>query len=257
MKKLLSILLALTMVFSLAACGGDKAEKEAKKGEKVVDVVKDDEKTKEKDDEALAEETVEGAMDAFCELNLKEFAGYVNGEADLGDMPFENKDDLTDMFLEELGSDPGMEGMIELIQPVFETVVDAMLDSMTYEITDVSEDNGDYNFTVNFECMDFEALDDFDSLMEGTDFETTMMEVVTELMESGDITEDMSEEEMMEALIPSLVEILEDVIVEALESVDTNEAELEFVVTEEDGEWLIDAENSNVDALVELFSGLE
>lgn len=241
MKKLLAIMLMAAMVVSFAACGG--SEPAATPGSEV------ETKVAEPTPEELATETAEAAMTAFCDMNLEEMMKLFDTDESLDSLPFKNKDDLYDMFMDTLAEDGDFDGMEAEVKPLAEAVVDAFIDSIDYEIKDVAELDGSYIFKIDFESINFSELPDFEAALSTPEIESGIEELALRLFEEGKITEDMLEPEMLKVMMPELMAMVEDVIVGSIEDMTPSDAEGTLVVYEKDGKWVVNDKESDFDEI--------
>lgn len=237
MKKLLSLLLALAMTMSLAACGDKKdaedANTETKQEEKVE---KKEDKKEEVDGEEAATEAMEGFLDAICDLDFEAAEKFYDGEipaelkSSLGDL-----DTLVEEAMKEMPAEFG--DYKKDFEDVLNVIVDKAKESISYEIKNVDGEGEEYKFTVEMAYPD----ENFDGEKAFTDafgdVEEKTMELVTKLAEEGKITETSTEEDLMKAIIPELINLLKDAVKDV--KIDTVTEEAEFTVVLKDGEWLV------------------
>ncbi len=236
MKKLLTGILALTLVFSLTACGENKDNKDDKKEE-----TKQTEVSKETDPKEAAEETVKDFMDAFCELDTKEMAKYIDGELpeEFSDFNFDAvKEETINSLPEELGAYKTQFG------DMFDSLIDKMLATINYDILSVEEDGDNMIAKVDITMADFNALEDALNNALSTDFSAKFVEIAEEAMANGDLTDDSTEQEVIEYLLPKAIDAIGDILEKEIDSLERTTEEAEFTLTEVDGKWLIDADST-------------
>ncbi len=228
MKKLLSLLLALVLTFSLAACGGGAGDKNSKVN----------------DSKEEATEVVEGFMDAYIDFDFADLEDYVD---DFSDLPEEIQElDFSSALDEIIDEMPdGLSAYRDDWEDVFNRLFDIAKECMDYKITDVNEESKDeYIFTVDLTVPDFESVD-FDSLVTNAMSEDTMMDLVTMGQASGELSEAPTEEEIMAFLAPTIIQKINDALYDV--EFETESQEIELVVVEENNEWMIDASKSDLD----------
>lgn len=224
LKKALCLLLALTCVLAFAGCTSTE----------------DDGETKKENGKEEATEVVENFMDALIGLNFEEAASYIDDESVLDDMPFKNPDDIIDMLVAE---SPEMAPYADDFKPMLDTMLNKITDKMEYTIGDAEKDGDDYKVSVTLTMPDEESMD-FETVMANLFTEEELNNMLMDLFSSGKISLESSEEEMMKVVVTEVV-AKATVAIEDMD-VQTTTEEKEFVVTKVDGEWLIDAENSEI-----------
>ena len=124
----------------------------------------------------------------------------------------------------------------------FEDLINSMLDKFSemfsYEITEVTPDENNYIVTVkikypDFENSNFEAI--FNEMLTGEDYQT----LISELLGSGEIDLTSTQEEVIDALLPRIISMLQT----AVDNLEITAIETEgyLAVTNVNGRWLIDA----------------
>lgn len=236
MKKLMALLLALVLSFSLVACGKNTEKDDTKEETKATDKA-------EKDiEEATA--VVEDFMDALMDLDAKKAAKYIDDEDAIPE-EFSQYSDALDDVLEGMMS--GLPAEVEAYRDDIESrmkgfmdkVVAKAKDVMDYEITDVEKDGDNYVFTVSLTAAD-DASDPFADL----DIETFLAEKATEWYEDGTITDSSTEEDLFELMIPAMFDYMEEALDDVELETTTNSTEL--VVVPDGNDWIISADESDL-----------
>ncbi len=240
MKKLLMGILALTLALSFTACGEDSKKDDKKEETKQTEVAKDSKKDEKADPKDAAEDAVKGYMDALCKFDFAEMEKYLNGE-----LPEElsslNLDDLKDEMMGTMPED--MEFMKSYLEDMFDTAIDKMLSTISYKITSSEEDGDDIKVTLEVTSPDFNELGTIiEEAMSSPEAEQNMMELLTEAMESGDLSEDATEQELMDYIMPKVFDIVNDIISDEISNVSKTTETQELIVSEVDGEWLINTD---------------
>ncbi len=215
MKKVLSVLLALIMtVTMLAGCQSQPAQ----------------------NNQELATKTIERYMDALLEFDFKTAAGYSSHpEKILESAPYSNKEDAV---LKMLAAMPeNVQKYESSITNFAEAVFGLMQDNMAYKITDVEKVGSSYVATLELTSADTEKFD-IAELMTTMMAEIDLNNLLTELIEDGTVSENMSQEEIYDVLFPVLFDSMSDAVKEL--PAETTTKEQTFTVIEVDGEWLID-----------------
>ena len=241
MKKLLMGILALTLALSFTACGED-SKKDSDKEETKQTETKNDNK-KEADPKDAAEDAVKGFMDAFCEFDFKEMEKYIDGElpAEFAEFDFSTiKEETVNSLPEELDAYKDDFGKM------FDTAIDKMLATISYDITNVKEDGDNYVISVDVTMADFNALEESLNNALTSDLSDKIVEIGEEAMENGDLSDDSTEQEVMDYLIPKAIDMIGDLLEDEIKNLERTTEEGEFVVTEVDGEWLINIEESSL-----------
>ena len=224
LKKLLCMLLAAMMIFALTACG-DKAsdEKDAK-----------NKTTVEKDPEAEVNKVAADFMDSFCKLDFKSASDLME-EVDK-DLPFQNLDDLKTISLNQMvEASPELEPYKDSFTGIFDLVFGAITDSMNYTIDETQIDGDSATVKISFEMIEADALSsiDFDDI----DFDAESY--VKELLADGTLSASSSQEDVINALMPKMIEIMSTSIEEKMKNIGTQSDELELKLKKEDGKWII------------------
>ena len=248
LKKLLSALLVIAMMFSFAACGSssdddddDKEEtKISSKKDKDDKDDKDSEKNKEDEGES-AEEVVTAFMDAYCEFDFETASEYVDDPG----MFDESLDDYKESMISDmLEGSPEMEDAEDEIRSFVDALFDAMIDTMSYEITDTDVDDDEATVTVDFTMVDTDVLS-MDDTMEEVTVSEEFMNMYNEILGKADT---LSEEEMMVEIYAKLFPMMSDAMVKTIKETDTKTESAELVLTKDKkGNWVIDTEASDMD----------
>ena len=213
MKKCLSVLLALVMVLTmLAGCQG---------------------KSKPKDPETLARETVENYMDALMVFNFEKASTYTSDpDKMMEDAPYNNLEDATAAIMDAVPEE--FATYEESITKFADAMFDVMKDKMDYEITAVTKDGDDYLVSVTLTTVDSDGANFMTDMMSDIDIEEMLMQ----MLEDGIINENMSEQQLMDILVPAIFDTMTEAVQNA--SVSTTTIEENFRIIKVDGKWVID-----------------
>lgn len=217
MKKILSLMLALVLVFSMTACG-----------------------VGEKENEEAAKNVVESFLSAVSNLEMDKLKDYV---VDEDEIPEEFAEMSIDKVMSEMPEE--MEPYSEDFKKLFGGLFDKVKDKIEYEIKDVTKEEDD-KYAVSVE-LTMPKLDDVDieSVVEENISEEDLTAIAMRLFAEGRITVNSTQQEIMDVLMPDVINALEDVF-DGIE-LETETEEKEFVVVKtEDDKWLIDAKESGL-----------
>ncbi len=241
-KKLLALALSLVLAFSFVGCSpekdADKKDETTKTEEKAT---KEETKTAEEpvkvDEKAEATEAAEDFMDALVDFDYDELQGLVT---DPDAIPEEISYLDVDVLMEEIGAEEAFAGYEDDFKKIFQTMIDNMKAECTYELEEVKEDGDNYIASGVIIMPNFDSFD-FDSYFEEALSEDKMMEVMMEMYENGEITDDMSEEEMLDAIFPVIIDYCEEVINDIDFSKEVKEEEFKIDVIKSGDKWLVDS----------------
>ena len=224
MKKFLALLLAVVCTMSMVACGGTG-----------------------KDTSAGAEKVVESFMDAFCDLDMDKVKDYV---VDENDIPEEIANlDLSagiKKIMEEMPSEA--EAYASDFEKVFNDLIEKLKKSLSYKIKKTEKAEEDYIVTVELTVPDPEKMEsiDMESLFAESLDETALNDMLMKMLAEGKISENSTEQEILDLIMPELIKIVKNVF-DSIE-LETITKDVEIVVVQtEDGKWLVDAQKSNLD----------
>ena len=241
MKKLLMGILALTLALSFTACGEDSKKDTDKEETKQTETKKEDKKVDKKD---AAEETVKAFMDALCKFDFKKMENYVDGELTEEFAQY----DLASLKSELMSNMPeDIAPMKSYIEDLFDSAIDDMLSSISYQITSVEEDGDDIKVCLDLTTPDFGLLETaFEDALAAPEVEEETMALITEAMESGELTEGSSEQDILDYIMPKVFDMAKDIVADEIKNAEKTTEEGEFILTEVDGKWLINTEKSDL-----------
>ncbi len=209
MKKLLCLLLAMVMCFSLVACsseegaGSDSAEE--------------------------AEKAFTGFMDALCAFDAEAMADYV---VDPDAIPEEIKNVNVEAMMATMPE--MMAAYEEDLRGVYTALLEKYTAAVSYEKKDSEETDDGYVFTVD---MSMPKEDPADSLQNSLT-EEAFTELLVEKVTAGELSLDATEEEAMAVIMPAFFDMMNKEIESMEFEIETTEKEI--IVSEVDGEWLVD-----------------
>jgi len=237
MKKFLAILLAFVLAFSLVACSSNVADEET--------LTKEDRKNPEEE----ATEAVEEFMDAYVELDADEMEDFVVDKDDLPEFLNITVDDLVAPAVQYEIANPPFEEFKNYekdLEKAYIALIENAMDELSYEITEVEENDDEFTFTVEVTVFDSEIMKDID--LNSLTAEKYTQEYLMKLAaEAGKDIATLTETEFMEIYLPDYFKFVLEVFADA--EIKTHKEEIEVVVKHEDDEWLIDAKNSDLDDL--------
>ncbi len=216
LRKILCLMLALVCVLAFAGCGGGQ------------------------NDEQAATDTVESFMDALMDLDIEEMKEYVTDEDDLDFGKFEEI--TAEALLDEItAGEPQMAAFADDFEPICEKMIDMIKDNLSYEITEVEKDGKNFVFAVEIEVPDFDGMSsNLNRSMNSIDINS----IAQELLTSGKITATSSQQDIMNAIMPKIISVMDDALDNVKVTTDTEDCEV--IVVKEGKEWLIDATESDV-----------
>lgn len=279
MKSLLKILIALMLgmavIFTAVSCSEDTSASRVEDEEDEDD--EDDKKKKDKDDEnedeeseeddkdavdkketvnkeeepvaeekspeEAAEEALVNCLDCFVAFDYEGMVEYATDPGEYEDCGITCAEDMAEMAIDELGMEEtiaetlGEENAAAIVDATRSLYMD-MMDEADYEIIEcLSANEEEAVFEVELYMPDFDNVNIM-SMMGEDDGAALAMQAV----EEGVITEDMTEDEMVEALMSYMTEYMVDVIESAAYDVEVLADTAEITVVNVDGEWLVDTD---------------
>ena len=205
-------------------------------------VVNEEAQEEKVDGKEEAESTVKSFMDAYVGLEFDKLKDYV---VDEDEIPEEiSKLDIAATF------ETTMSNMPEELAPyskefegLFNDIIDIFKKEFTYEIKDTDGEDDEYTVAVEVTIPDVENID-FEAIIGDSMSEDAMTVLVADLVESGKITETSTEKEIMDIIVAEVIKIAKESV--ANTDITTVTKEIELVVVESDGEWLVDIEESDL-----------
>ncbi len=209
MKKVLSVFLAFLLMFSLASCSS--GEKEAR-------------------------QTAVNFLNAFMDFDFETMCLYVDDVTELQETTEMMKyDSIVENLPEEI------QAFSDDFEEIYEIAFEKIRECMSYTIKDLRKDGDDYVFVVDITGVS--QSQDIEGIITESFDEETMTEFTMEMLSSGKITVSMTEEEMMEVIIPGIIEMMKPII-EGIEF-ETETAQQDLVVSKTNGKWLVNGEKSD------------
>ncbi len=211
MKKLSVLLVAVILMLSLFGCGNG---------------------------EQLARETAEGFLNAFCELDIEKMKGFVD---DTSKLPEEIKNFDKEKLVEEFP--PELQGYSAELEGYVNSYFNKLKEYLSYNIKETVKTDDGYEFVVDLTTPDYQNVD-FEEMLANELSTEKATAIINELLESGAITYESTEEEMFAAVIPKVASVMQDIIKDIELTTITEESVL--VVVEKGGQWLVSAEKSQM-----------
>lgn len=201
------------------------------------------------DREAAAIAAAENYMSAICALNMEGAAAYaVEGEAMLQDLEFKNAEDVKTLLMDAMLEGAGTEfsPYADKFSPILDTVITGLQNSFSYEITSASVDGDAYLVSGSFTHMNFDAdMEEIFNIDENA-LNEILTRVATKVMESGQITAQTTETELLEMMIDPLVSELEPIIKDAMAKIPNVQEDIALKVEKKDGAWLVNDTDSQL-----------
>ena len=210
MKKLLSILIVITLIVTCAGCLSTNSDS----GKKAV-------------------ETVENFLNALSQLDGLAMKKCISDESVIDSVPFADSGSFSELVLSNFPVE--LEEYKSNFAPVIATMEEKITSCMSYEILGV-ETNGDsydvfaeYIIPANLDMI----TDRFSKLFSGDN----LVIVLESLLNDGVITDSTTEEELMPAIVDAIVEQAITMVDEV--EFEAKETQVLYTVSEFDGKWLI------------------
>ena len=215
MKKMLSVLLALVMVLTMMA-GCQKGSAPFA------------------DDSTLARKAAENYLDALMLFDYKEASNFTSDpDKMLENALYEDLEEATNKIMSAVPQEFGAyEGSIKTFA---DAMFDVMKNEMDYEITNVKKDGDGYLVSVKLTTVDYEGEDILADMMESVNAEELLMQ----LLEDGIINENMSEQQLMDAMIPAMFEKMADAVKDVPIATTTLEEDIHLIKVKD--QWLVDS----------------
>ena len=224
LTKVLSIVMVLVMALSFASCGSSETPAPSE--------VSETSSTASSETSAAAEsgakDTVVAFMDAMVKLDSAVMAENMVG----GVMPEGMEEMDMQKIVEPLAQESGMP-----LDDFMDIMYKIMADAVKYEVKSVEENGDTAVANITLMVKDTTALSeiDFDTVMADVDMEAKLME----LLESGELSENSSEEEIMAVVMEMVMPVLEEAMLGALENVEYDAQDVELALVKENGAWKI------------------
>ncbi|MBE6680998.1 MAG: hypothetical protein E7600_01760 [Ruminococcaceae bacterium] len=221
----------------------DVKNDEGKKNDVKKDKNEDKPVVEEKSPEEAAEEALVNCLDCLVACDFEGMVEYTTDPGEYENSGITCADDLADSIIEGLDMETWFAETLGEANAV--TVVDAtralyidLIEDMDYEIIEcLSADEEEAVFEVELYTPDFDNIDIMTMMGEDDGAALAM-----QALEEGVITEDMTEDEMIDALIPYMTEYMVKVIESAAYDVELLTETAEITVVNVDGEWLVDTD---------------
>ena len=289
MKKIITALTALIMVFMLAACSGntnitynienhnngnaaegtndgdrtndsdEKSKKELEEKEK-----KEAEEKAKKEEEAKAkkeaeekakneaQKVVEGLMDKFLVLDLKGMASYTDADIDYTQMQYLSLDEYKREMLSKFTPFQAIGLPLDGFKGIVDKVFDSYEKYSSYKITNVEMRGNDVVFNVNAEYITAETMENIiNNAINRVNMDELQMKVAGVLVVKG-IT-GKSVKETLESVLNPVVETLDLAVSRSIEELKPEKGKLTLVASEIDGDWVIRDELSDYSGISKIF----
>jgi len=154
--------------------------------------------------------------------------------------------DIDTLVDNAIDSNPAIAPYEEDFTKFAEAVVEKMTDNMSYTIVETEKDGKDYVVTVEMTMPDFDEVNkSFEDTLKSSVSNQKMNELITKLFTNGTITASSSQQEILDAVMPEVINLM----IESVDDfkVDTETEEKELTISKIDGEWLINTKKSNID----------
>ena len=140
-------------------------------------------------------------------------------------------------------------GHEEKLQEMVQAIIDNMASSISYELSEGSQ-TGDDTFTFDTKLIVFDpktANTAFEQQLANAMTQEKLMELVTELMNNGTITQSSTEEELYAVLIPTFL----DIAIEAIQNVElpTKTISGKLTINVKNGALLVDLDHKDTPSI--------
>ncbi|MBO5007418.1 MAG: hypothetical protein J6D26_01120 [Clostridia bacterium] len=247
LKKLLTAILVVSILFAFVGCGKDDTKEETKKVEK----------NYENDVEAMLEDFIDAADD----MEIKDAREFLNdSEYDKGIFEYEDEDDAIDDAMKSMLSNSNGMNIEERVEAKIEEYVKKLIDmrkNSETEIKKISEDEGSYICKIERETLDSKKFEEQigEITKEHTTEEKSLeyaqkifgeLGLTMEATESEIIEKGYTTRELQEKVANAMMFDMMDAFIDAAEAFDEFKTEeYEIVVIEDDGNWLIDTDEGD------------
>lgn len=284
MKKILSITLALLVMGCMAACKDNKTGENETNKENIATEsniqekddtldnteensensegseanstegadTKEDSKTNDTvlDEKSAATLVVDGFMGKLCDFDISGMSEYCNVDL-VEELGFS---DMKSYVLDIIGAELSTDGTGELPQEyvlIVNTMIDCLVDSADYKINSAENKDGKWIFDVTFECVGTDSISETYIQQESEAIVTEIMTKYESELAAAETDEQMNElvEKIMQEVFQSIAEVVKD----AFESAEPIGKPGQLVVINQDGKWVVDGNDGNIDAFAEIF----
>lgn len=212
MKKIIVFMLVVVMSFTFCAC--DNGEEDAR----------------------LA---AEGFLNAYVNVDFEKIANYVD---DASNLPDEIKDfDVENIMQNSVPEE--FKQYSEEFRSLLDVILTKMKENMAYTINSAEELDDKFIFSTSITSPNFDI--DFEKILSEKINEEQITGVIMDLYTSGVISDNSTQEEIIDAAIEPLFIMIKDAINETDFGKETTECEI--VVKNIDGNWLVSTEESSLD----------
>lgn len=200
------------------------------------------------DNAAKKEKAVLETADAFFQsirsLDMETAGSYTtDAESFTNNTGFKNIQDLQTKMQTQLSSALGASDTLKDAADKFSaTFFDLLKNTITYELGEVIAQESDYIVSATITHMDFET--DIESLLAKN--EDTLNAIAMQVMQSGKVTEQTSQEELMTLLVEAAFTEMMPLVEEAIASAPRITEEVKLQLSKTGNAWRIDIQNSRL-----------
>ena len=216
MKRILCIIMALVLVFSMSGCIGGKSQ---------------------------AEKIAKNFMDAYCEFNLKEAFSYLENQEE-HTLPFETFDNLIETTRATMEEGEVVDGMNSYVDKFIVPIYTKFVEKLTYSISNIEKAEDKFIVNVNLETINAENISTNE-----LNFEEIMSELATELTENGTLNAEMSQDDFLAVIMEHAPEKMATKMIALLDNAGTQTKAIKLVIKKADGKYLI-TDESDLDILL-------
>jgi len=249
MKKLLIICLVVFLLFSVSACANETSNSPTNTS--TIDQVDDSKIELEK----MINESrpiVEGFMNAFMSLNLKNMAEHTNAKIDYTQMEYLSLDEYKREMLSEFKVFQSMGLPLEGFSNIVDKVFASYEKYSSYKILNSAIDNEDVIYDVSVEFIRAEEMENIiKEAINKIDTEELEIKVAGALLTAG--ISGKSLDSIIDSILVPIVESLDLAVTRRIEELKPEKHSVKFVVSKIEDEWLIDNNLSDYASLSKVF----
>lgn len=194
---------------------------------------------------------VEGFLSAFSALDAPAMKTYAHESKVFEQEAFLNFEKICNGgLMDMMGEDAAIfAGNEEQLERLVTAMIEKLSSTISYKISEGKQlADGSVEFDVEVTVFDPESVNvHFGQHLANSMSQEKLMEIVTELMNNGTITESTTEEEMMSILMP----VIMDIAIEAIQTMELSTTTISgtLVVTRKDGAVLLDLDREKTPGL--------
>lgn len=187
-------------------------------------------------DEVKARAAVDNFMNALCSYDVEKAASYTNNPALVKMLvPFSSEEEMVAGYMKSIP--PELQKYEAALNDYINTVISVMKDKTTYKINSLTFAEDGFHAKIEYTTIDG-SDSSMQKITEKMSKEITMENLANELIISGKINDQMSEEEIMDVFVPYAMEQMSDFVKNS--DFKTNTQTLECKIVKSGGKWLLE-----------------